>query len=111
MGQMTVVHLGEAGLVLSSALLFFAFLTWRRALAQRALVAGVASVLFLLMLEGASPLWRLAGVVFLCAAVLISLIPFGLRSRRGAGYQKGPGGHQQSTSSLGPRSFGLTELN
>jgi len=95
---MTVVHLAEAGLVLSSTLLIFAFLTWRRALAQRALVAGVASVLFLLMLEAGSPPWQLAGVVILCGAVLISLIPLSLRSRREAGYQKAPGGRQQSTS-------------
>ena len=67
---MALVHLAVAVNVVSAVVLIFAFLTWRRVLARRALVFFTANTLLSLVLANASSPWQVAAMIALGAVLL-----------------------------------------
>ena len=102
-----LVRLAVAVNVFSAVLLIFAFLTWRRALAQQALVILAANTLLILVLMDASSPWQAAAMISLCAVLLIPQLRSVLQQRRlGKAWQGEPIGREPRRPPLrGPRLF------
>jgi hypothetical protein len=79
---MRLLHLAVAVNVVSAVVLIFAFLTWRRVLAQGALVFFTANTLLVLVLADASSPWQVAVMIALGAELLFPKMRSGLHQRR-----------------------------
>ena len=79
---MTLVHMAVAVNAFGAVVLIFAFLTWRRALALRALVFLTANTLLILVFVDASAAWQVAAMIALGAALLFPQMHSGLQQRR-----------------------------
>jgi hypothetical protein len=79
--------------VVSALVLIFAFLTWRRVLARRALFFFTANILLILVLADASSPWQVAAMIALGAVLLFPQMRSGLHQRRlGSGLARGATG-------------------
>ena len=90
-----LVRLAVAVNVFSAVVLIFAFLTWRHALAQQALVFLAANTLLVLVLVDASSPWQAAAMISLGAVLLVPQLRSVLQQRRlGKGWQGEPVGRE-----------------
>ena len=71
---MTLFQLAGAASVVSAIAFVFAFLTWRRALARRALILLLGAAVVFFALSGAAHSWLALSAATACAFVIIPLV-------------------------------------